>query len=92
MKYCSFSTGIEVSPKFYILRLDRYANGFMHFVMAMEFITICFVIFFTVREFKKLRQDGRNYFKVNVFANRVCLLVLLLFLFFFFSNIVGWCC
>ena len=54
-----------MSPKWHILRLDRYVGPFMYFVMAMEFITIIFVIYFTVREFRKIKANRLQYFKVS---------------------------
>ncbi|VDI78620.1 Hypothetical predicted protein [Mytilus galloprovincialis] len=55
--------GIEPFERFFIFRLDRYSNGFMYFVMAIELITMAFVIFYTVTEVKKIRKLKKDYFK-----------------------------
>ncbi|XP_052071199.1 polycystin family receptor for egg jelly-like [Mytilus californianus] len=55
--------GIEPFERFFIFRLDRYSNGFMYFVMAIELITMAFVIFYTVTEVKKIRKLKTEYFK-----------------------------
>jgi len=64
---CSLFSGLVVNPKMYILRMNRYTGPFMYFVMAMEFVTVMFVFYFTVREYRKIKAQKIKYFKVRVY-------------------------
>ena len=50
--------------KFHVMRLDRYVGPFMFVVMGGEILTLIFIIYFLVKEFRKLRKLGKAYFKV----------------------------
>ncbi|XP_055995228.1 uncharacterized protein LOC125649388 [Ostrea edulis] len=62
---CEFlRTGaIEPFPRMHVFRLDRYINNdYMYFVMAIEISALAFVIFYTIKEFKKIKEQGKMYF------------------------------
>ncbi|XP_062611467.1 uncharacterized protein LOC134273293 [Saccostrea cucullata] len=63
---CEFlQTGaIEPFPRVHVFRLDRYINNdYMYFVLAIEISALAFVIFYTVKEVKKMKEQGKKYFK-----------------------------
>nr|XP_034310453.1 uncharacterized protein LOC105340501 isoform X2 [Crassostrea gigas] len=69
---CEFlQTGaVEPFPRMHVFKLDRYINNdYMYFVMAIEISALAFVIFYTAKEVKKIKEQGKKYFKAfwNVF-------------------------
>ena len=44
----------------------------MYFVMAIEISALAFVIFYTVKEVKKIKEQGKKYFKVITFLISYC--------------------
>lgn len=60
-----FQPGGGVVPNFRIdvVRLMRYHQGFGLFVILCELTYVGFIIFFTFREFRNWRNQGRDYFK-----------------------------
>ncbi|XP_054719265.1 polycystic kidney disease 2-like 2 protein [Uloborus diversus] len=46
-----------------VIRLMRYHQGFGAFVLACELGYVIYTLYFLVREFKKFRLEGRDYFK-----------------------------
>ena len=60
-----FQPGGGVIPNYRIdvVRLMRYHQGFGLFIILCELTYIGFIVFFTVREFKNWRNQGKSYFK-----------------------------
>ena len=52
--------------KFHIMRLDRYFGPFMFVVMGAEVITVCFLLFFIIREGKQIHKKKKEYFNVSI--------------------------
>uniref|UniRef100_A0A2L2YFJ8 Polycystic kidney disease protein 1-like 2 n=1 Tax=Parasteatoda tepidariorum TaxID=114398 RepID=A0A2L2YFJ8_PARTP len=46
-----------------VIRLMRYHQGFGGFVMACELGYVIYTLYFLIREWKKFRLEGRDYFK-----------------------------
>lgn len=64
--YIGVLTAIEPFPRMHVFKLDRYINNdYMYFVMAIEISALAFIIFYTVKEVKKIKEQGKKYFKVN---------------------------
>lgn len=62
------SPAVEPFPRMHVFKLDRYINNdYMYFVMAIEISALAFVIFYTAKEVKKIKEQGKKYFKVDYF-------------------------
>ena len=65
--YCYYFIAVEPFPRMHVFKLDRYINNdYMYFVMAIEISALAFVIFYTVKEVKKIKEQGKKYFKVLI--------------------------
>ncbi len=67
-----FSAGLPIF-KFHVMRLNRYVGSFMFLVLAAEIFTVIFIIYFWVREIKKMKKQKKDYLKV-ILHNIVSLL------------------
>ncbi|KAK3094947.1 hypothetical protein FSP39_008255 [Pinctada imbricata] len=89
MYLCEFlqQGAVEPFPRFHIFRLDRYVQGdFMYFVLSVEIISIAFVIFYTVKEVRKIQSQGPKYFKefwnlYEVFTIAIAYAIILVFIY-----------
>lgn len=51
-----------------MFKFDCYINNdYMYFVMVIEILVLVFVIFYMVKEVKKIKEEGKKYFKVDYF-------------------------
>ena len=48
----------------------------MYFVMAIEISALAFVIFYTVKEVKKIKEQGKKYFKVLIYLFLIVLIII----------------
>lgn len=70
---CYYFIAVEPFPRMHVFKLDRYINNdYMYFVMAIEISALAFVIFYTVKEVKKIKEQGKKYFKVITFLISYC--------------------
>ena len=61
----------------HVFKLDRYINNdYMYFVMAIEISALAFVIFYTVKEVKKIKEQGKKYFKVLIYLFLIVLIII----------------
>ena len=69
---------VEPFPRMHVFKLDRYINNdYMYFVMAIEIISaLAFVIFYTVKEVKKIKEQGKKYFKVLIYLFLIVLIII----------------
>ncbi len=60
-----FQPGGGIIPNFRVdvVRLMRYHQGFGFFIILCELTYVAFIVFFTIREFKNWRNQGKAYFK-----------------------------
>ena len=65
--YCYYFIAVEPFPRMHGFKLDRYINNdYIYFVMAIEISALAFDIFYTVKEVKKIKEQGKKYFKVLI--------------------------
>ena len=55
--------GVIPNYRIDVVRLIRYHQGFGLFIIMCELTYVGFIIYFTVREFKRWREEGADYFK-----------------------------
>lgn len=55
--------GVIPNYRIDVVRLIRYHQGFGLFVILCELTYVAFIVYFTVREYKRWRTEGREYFK-----------------------------
>ena len=68
---------VEPFPRMHVFKLDRYINNdYMYFVMAIEISALAFVIFYTVKEVKKIKEQGKKYFKVLIYLFLIVLIII----------------
>ncbi len=68
------SGGITMTYRIDAVNLIQYTTGAMLFQLVCQFIFVCFIIFFLVKEYRKLRKEKKEYFKE--FWNWVEILIL----------------
>lgn len=51
--------------KFHVMRLDRYVGAFMFVILGCEILVLCFIIYFIVRESRKIYKERKEYFRVS---------------------------
>lgn len=59
------STTGEIVPEFFLktFRLFSYIGGYGIFVLACEILAVIFVVYYLVREIRRIKIEGRQYFK-----------------------------
>ena len=74
---CYYFIAVEPFPRMHVFKLDRYINNdYMYFVMAIEISALAFVIFYTVKEVKKIKEQGKKYFKVLIYLFLIVLIII----------------
>ena len=58
-------TGEWLLYKFHVMRLDRYVGAFMYVILCCEILVLCFIIYFIVRECRKVYKQRKEYFRVS---------------------------
>lgn len=55
--------GVVPNHRIDVVRLIRYHQGFGLFVILCELAYVGFIVYFNIREIKRWKEEGRDYFK-----------------------------